>query len=78
MRASVKEIVCGPGSWAAALRHDERRSAHGARPLQELAAVHAAVAVLVVEIEDLLVDFRLGDRQSLPLRFGLRMLAVIA
>ena len=41
-----------------------RPPAPRAGPQQELAAVDAAVAVLVVEIEDALVDLELGDGLS--------------
>jgi hypothetical protein len=43
------------------LRHGKRGDPHRRCPLQKLAAVDAPVAILVVKIEDLLVDFRLGD-----------------
>src|SRR5258708_11269651 len=42
-------------------RKGEGQCAHRARALEELAPVDAAVAVLVVELENLLVDLRLGD-----------------
>jgi hypothetical protein len=46
-----------------ALRHHQRGGAQRAGPPCEFAPVDAAVAVLVVQIEDLLVDFELGNRR---------------
>ena len=43
------------------LRHHQRRRAQRTRAPHEFAAVDAAVAILVVEIEYLLVDFGLGN-----------------
>src|SRR3954470_5929902 len=57
MRVSVKEIVCARMVGQQGER--ERQCPERAGALQELAALDAAVAVLVVEIENLLVDLGL-------------------
>ena len=49
------------------LRHGETADRHGGGPLQELAAIDAPVAILVIEIEHALVDLDLGQRLR---RFG--------
>ena len=59
MRGSVNEIVCA--RVVRQQRQRERERAEGAGALQELAPTDAAVAVLVVELEDALVNLNLTD-----------------
>ncbi len=64
MRGSVKEIVCASAyRGQQRLRHGEAPDRNRGGLQQEFAAIHAPMAVLVVEIEHTLVDLGLGQRR---------------